>query len=247
MFAELSDPSQRLWLMALLVVWAAFLLGGFLFGKLNEARTRRMPAWTRMASSFTLVVAAWSWLLFTRDTGVSRVALLIALGMTLGFIGDLFMAQIIPLKDYVIGGIGAFGLGHIAYITALIGFGNSNHLDSSGARWGALAFWLIVGVIGWYGVVFRGQQHTVLHWAALPYSLLLSSTAGFATGLALQNDVFIPLAVGTALFWLSDLILAAQLFTKTRFYLIEDVVWLLYGPGQMLIVYAVSSALRVAG
>jgi hypothetical protein len=82
----------------------------------------------------------------------------------------------------------------------------------------------------------------MLHRAALPYALLLASTAGLATGLAVQAPAFVPLAIGGGLFLLSDLILAARLFNGVYFYLIGDIVWLTYGPAQALIVYSVSSA-----
>jgi hypothetical protein len=35
--------------------------------------------------------------------------------------------------------------------------------------------------------------------------------------------------------------LAARLFSGVRFRLMEDVVWLTYGPAQMLIVYALAA------
>lgn len=191
-----------------------------------------------MASSLLLVLAAWlSWLLAQVDAQITGFALWIAVGMTLGFIGDLFMAQLLPLKNYILGGIVAFGLGHVAYIIGILTLAAALGLGDPGARWGALAAWLLIGAAGWYLVVFRGQARSLLHYAALPYALLLASTAGFATGLALQEPFFIPLAVGAALFLLSDLLLAAQLFNNLRFRYIGDVVWFLYGPGQMLIVY----------
>lgn len=239
----IESSSQNLWLLGLLILWTALLFGGFIFGKWDAKRTRRMPAWTRMASSLTLVIAAWSGFFFHRNTEIESLALLVAIGMTLGFIGDLFMADLIPVRDHVLDGIVAFGLGHIAYIIAFLTFGDQVGLNVSATRFGAWIIWFLIGVVGWYIVVFRGQKPTPLHYAALPYALLLASTAGFATGLALQNSTFIPLAIGTALFLLSDLILAAQLFNNLRFYLISDVVWLTYGPAQMLIVYAVGSAL----
>ena len=114
------------------------------------------------------------------------------------------------------------------------------------AHWGALLAWLIFGAAGWYFVVFRAQKPTALHWAALPYALLLAATAGLATGLALWNGVFVLMALGAALFLLSDLLLAAQLFNGLHFKLIGDVIWALYGPGQMLIVYAIHGALLAA-
>jgi hypothetical protein len=94
------------------------------------------------------------------------------------------MARLIPVSQPVLGGIGAFGLGHMAYIAAALSFGNQHGLAAAGPRFGAWAVWLGVGLAGWFLMVFWGQQPTFLHWAALPYALLLASTAGFATGLA---------------------------------------------------------------
>lgn len=233
MFTYLA-AAQRFWLIGLLVVWAIFLFGGFVFGK----GERRMPAWTRMASSAALVLAAWSWFALNRGS----FSLLLALGMTLGFVGDLWLAGVLPFGRSVIGGIVAFGIGHIFYISAILTFGNQHGLDASAPRWGALIVWLFIGLVGWYLVVFRRQEATMLHWAALPYALLLASTAGLATGLALQASHFIPLAIGAALFLLSDLILAGELFSGLQFPLISDLIWLTYGPGQALIVYAVGVA-----
>jgi len=244
---QLANPLQRLWLAALVVLWACLLFGGFLFCKTNTMSNRRMPTWTRMASSLTLVVAAWSWYLFTLNSPVESFTMLIAVGMTLGFIGDLFLAQMIPLSKPTFGGIAAFGLGHIAYIIALVLFGNQSGLDASVARWGVLFIWLLIGLCGWYLVVFRDSKPTALHLAALAYALLLSTTAGLATGLALQSPAFIPMAIGGGLFLLSDFILAAELFNDLQFPLIGDVVWLTYGPAQMLIVFSVNSALLVVG
>ncbi|NWG15768.1 MAG: lysoplasmalogenase [Chloroflexi bacterium] len=238
-------PAERFWLLALLALWGLLLFGGFLFGRRNAERTRRMPTWTRMASSLTLVVAAWSWLAFTRGSVSSQVALLVALGMTLGFLGDLFMARLIPVGSHVLGGIGAFGLGHIVYMLAMARF-DALAGTNMGANAAALVVWWLIGVGGWYVIVFRGQKPTPLHMAALPYALLLSSTAGFATMLAVaQPAAFLPLAVGAALFLLSDLILAAELFNGWFFPLIGDVIWLTYGPAQMLIVYAMIGALSI--
>ena len=141
--------------------------------------------------------------------------------------------------------MGAFGLGHVAYIAAGLVYGNQHGLAEAGTRYGVWAIWLVVGLIGWYLAVFRGQpKRSALHWVALPYALLLASTAGVATGLAVQEAALWPMAVGAALFLVSDLILAAHLFNGLFFPLIEDAIWLTYGPGQMLIVYSVGSALN---
>ena len=225
---------MRTWLLALLALWALLLFGGFIFGQPDAAQSQRIPTWMRMASSAVLVVAAWSWWL----AGVQEpgVALLIAVGMSLGFLGDLFMAGLLPAAPRVLWGMGAFGLGHVAYIAAFLRLANVLGLTANGPRVVAWLAWLLIGAVGWYFVVFRGQQATALHWAALPYALLLASTAGLASGLALQARTFIPLALGGALFLTSDLILAAQLFNGLSFALIGSVIWLTYGPAQALIV-----------
>lgn len=245
MFSYLPN-SQRLWLIALLAIWALFLFGGFVFGP-TEAN-RRMPTWTRMASSMTLVAAAWSWYLVARGYGLERYGLFIALGMTFGLVGDLWLAGLIPGGRNVIGGILAFGIGHVFYIVAMLGLSRMLGLTAVGPRWGALAVWWLIGAVGWYLMVYRGTaEPELVNWIALPYALLLASTAGLASGLALQNAQFVLLAVGAALFLLSDLILAAEMFSGMSFPLIGDVIWLTYGPGQMLIVYSVAAAIQLAG
>jgi hypothetical protein len=233
MFSFLN-MTQQYWLIGLLILWAIFLFGGFVLG----SGERRMPTWTRMMSSAVLVIAAWSW--FVVNGG--SFSLLLALGMTLGFVGDLWLAGVLGNGRSVIGGIVAFGIGHLFYISAILTFGNQYGLNAPGTRWGATAVWLLIGLVGWYIVVFRGQEVTALHWAALPYALLLATTTGLATGLAWQSAHFVPLALGAALFLLSDLILAGELFSGLHFPLIGDVIWLTYGPGQALIVYAASVA-----
>ena len=95
MFAG-HNVAASAWLIALLVAWAALLLGSVV----ASFRSRqRMATWLRPASSAILVLAAWSWYLVARDTpGVSVFALLVALGMTLGFVGDLLLADALPIK-----------------------------------------------------------------------------------------------------------------------------------------------------
>ena len=161
----------RTWLLALLALWALLLFGGFIFGQPDAAQSQRIPTWMRMASSAVLVVAAWSWWLAgVQDKGM---ALLIAVGMSLGFLGDLFMAGLLPASPRVLWGMGAFGLGHVAYIAAFMRLANVLGLTANGPRLAAWLAWLLIGAVGWYLVVFRGQQATALHWAALPYALLL--------------------------------------------------------------------------
>jgi hypothetical protein len=284
----MSNTTLSQVLFFLWIVWAVLLFGGGLIGKPDAERTRRMPRWTRMASSLVLVIAAWVYVLVYREQQYADVAVLIAVGMTLCFIGDLFMAQLILRDDrHVLGGIGAFGAGHIAYIAAFLRLltHSQSLLDWHSAIELNIALpqpaingliligcWLFAVVV-WYTVIYRpAKERSVLHYAALPYALLLATTVGAALNVTLYAwDVYsvgasgassmvgaesstallnlvrsaVP-ALGALLFFTSDFILAARLFNKIYFRMIDDWVWLTYGPGQMLIVFGVGLFLLTA-
>ena len=173
------------------------------------------------------------------DDDRQPLAFFIAMGMTFGFLGDVFMAKLLISDDNAtLGGIGAFGIGHVFYIIGLVRFGNKFGLDDKNKRQKALTTCLVIGAMSWFIIVFLGaEERSILHFAALPYALLLSSTFGIACGLAWQKPVFAILALGAGLFLFSDLLLAADLFNDFHFWGIVDIVWLTYGPGQMLIVF----------
>lgn len=237
------------WLLPLWLIWAALLFGGYLGGSLQargRAAGRRMPVWTRMASSVVLAMCGWSLAVLARSTPLAPFALLIAVGMTLGLLGDLFMARLIPIEAHVLAGMAAFAAGHVAYIVAGLRHWWTAGGDGAGVLIAAWLAWLFIGGLGWWVFVYRGQRPSPLHWAALPYALLLASTAGVGTGLALQDARFILFALGAMLFLFSDLLIAARMFSQRTFKAvsIDDVIWLTYGPGQMLIVFTVYVLLR---
>ena len=66
--------------------------------------------------------------------------------------------------------------------------------------------------------------------------MLLASTAGFATGTGRQNQLFRWMAVGAALFFVSDMLLAMRAVSRDAAEC-DELVWLTYSPGQMLIVF----------
>lgn len=239
MFA-VTGRGASIWLTLLLVIWAMLLVGSVIRGW--QAPKTRQPVATRLrlAASATLVIAAWIWLVVARNSpAAAPFALLLALGVTCGFLGDLLLADVLPLEQGFLAGMAAFALGHIFYITAIL------HLTPH-VQWAIEGAALLVGLAGWYLVVFRGADAGALRWAALPYSLLLAMTAGVAVGLAMQEPVFVPLAIGALLFLGSDLLVAGERFGGLRFPHLGDAIWLSYGPAQALIVYAVNSALVAA-
>lgn len=219
--------------LTLLLLWAVLLVSGVVA---NQANARLLSVCGRMGSSLVLVVAAWSWVLVARPRRNSPFCLFIAVGMTAGFLGDLLLAEVLPVEKPTPAGMAAFGLGHLAYIAGILLLWRRQNRS-----WLLLQAWMVWMVIGgccWYVVVYPSTQPAMLRWAALGYVQLLASTAGFATGLALGDRSCWPLALGAGLFFLSDLVLAAQLFRTLDLPLFGSAVWLTYGPAQMLIVYS---------
>ncbi len=239
--------TQMTLFVVLWVVWAVLLAAAMLLGNFAGGHGTAAAATARMGSSVALVVTAWTAYAMWRHAPVARFALLIAVGMTLGTLGDFFNADLltfIPLKNGTLGGIAAFGLGHVAYIAGCFYLAKRAALTNRSLMIGAILFWQLVGLVSWYFVVMQGAESRDLVWPALPYSLLLAGTTGVATGLALQDRRLAWLALGAALFLASDLILAFGLF-RGGFPHSTEAVWLTYGPGQMFIVFSTICAALV--
>lgn len=221
-----------------LALAALVMLAGLAIGNRGDIRNR-MPLPLRMLSSL-LVWSAALLLWRSADPGVQRQAGLVAAGMGCGFLGDLIMARVIPLPEHVIFGMLAFGAGHGCYISA-----TTNNLARRGALKSAtaplLASWLI-GAIGWYVVARNPAKPAALNYAALAYALLLASMSGMGAALAMRDSRYLSLALGGALFFISDLILAGELFRDLFFPHIGDAIWLTYLTGQGLIVEALGRA-----
>jgi YhhN family len=230
-----TDPPRRA-VAILYGLTAALLLLGLLLGR-PDVRGR-IPLLSRMLSS-ALVLACALLLRRSAGTGSARATGLVAGGMGCGFVGDLVMARIIPLPKHVIFGMLAFGAGHVLYMRAFLDRANATAAartagESRSHR--AVGVALVVGLAGWWALARNPALGKTLNYGALAYSLLLGSMSGLAASLAEQDRRYVPLALGGALFLASDLILASELFRKTHFTGIGDVIWLTYIAGQELIV-----------
>ncbi len=226
---------------ALWLLWAVLLAGGLIAAEVGSAGSSEFG---RLGSSVTLVAAGWAWSITCRNSPAAGYTRLIAAGMTLGALGDFFMAgrlqTLIPLPSPVLGGMAAFGLGHVVYIKACLNARRAGDI-SPAAIWTSVVVWQVISAVAWYLIVFRSTKVPELVWPALPYSQLLAGTAGVATGLAVRNSRFTLLAVGAGLFLISDLILAWPIFHHS-FPHSTAAIWIPYGGGQMLIVYAITTA-----
>jgi hypothetical protein len=217
-----------------LIVIPVLLFVGFVFGQYNADRTRRTLRPLRMATSLILVGCVW--VIWSAATTLRTTALLIALGMTFGFIGDLILAQVLPMPNRMIFGLIPFAIGHIFYMIAFIlvaaVYGLNNPLTGSIA-W---SLYIIVAALLWVMFINNPRKPRALNVGSLIYAWLISLMAGTAAGLAIQDARFIPTAIGGLLFLISDLILGHRELRDHAWFLVHDVVWVIYITGQALIV-----------
>jgi hypothetical protein len=268
----MADPDrmtlgERLWV-PLLVMWGGLLFGGMVLAGYERFDSDPFLKATRLASSLLLVMTGFVILSSARTTRPVWPLLLIALGMTFGFLGDISNSGLVirDPKQATMGGIITFAIGHLFYMGACLWIRKHQHIHGRGAWIGSMVIWQVMGLLGWYLVIYTKPPLSAVHWAALPYCLLLAGTAGMTAALATLDRRYFWLGLGGALFLASDLVLAVQLFrddiniaqlladwTGTRSdqgrHFLRQVsrhaCWLLYGPAQMLIVFSGLSLLAV--
>lgn len=232
------------WLLLLGV--ALLLVGGFLRHPYDDLRQGRMPKRTQLPQTVLLVaLAVIVWLAAARQTALAGLGLFVGLGVALGFLGDLFMADVFRQKDHVLFGMAAFGAGHVCYMLGFREIALAFSLHAVGAYAIALLFTWAAAIILWLLMIRSPTGEAGQQYAALAYALFLASMAGYALGLALQRGVLWPLAAGGLLFLLSDALIAARLFGGHRFRYMGDVIWATYILAQALIVTAVPAVLAL--
>ena len=225
-----SNPMIDLGLIAIPVL----LLMAFIFGASNAGRTRRTLKPLRLATSFVAMVMAL--VVWASNTRLAGAAPWFFLGMAFGFSGDLILADVIPLPKRMISGLIAFGVGHICYVSGFINvaaiLGLSNPITGS-------LFWVVYVIASsflWVAFITNPAKSRTLNIGSLIYAWLISVMAGAAGGLALQDPRLTLTAIGGALFLLSDLILGNRELRDNGWFLVHDVVWIIYIAGQALIV-----------
>ena len=223
------------------------LAGGLAFGQPNEERTGRLPRPLRILLSALLVLAAFlGWQGGARSTPLQTYALLIFLGMTAGFVGDLIMAELIPVPNRLIFGMIEFGIGHLFYIAAFVHLGfNSLFNQMTVYLIGLLLVILAFCVWAWYCYVRKPGGSKAINVGSLVYGLLIGVMVALAVALAIGEARFIPLAIGAWLFLASDFILGNWVIRGHTWKSVNDVIWVVYVCGQLLIVYSIATAINV--
>ena len=246
MLFPMLDTTLNLILIAGTVVWAGLFIGGFAFNPLSDDRTQRVPVTSKMLMSALLVGAALVWWLGgTTGTQLAVLGLFIWLGMLVGFVGDLFIAELLPVGRSEIFGIALFLIGHFFYIVGCAHLARTASLTNITLLVAILAIFEVAGGALWLLLIRAPQAGRTLNVGSLVYTLGLCVMVSVAVWLAVQETMLLPLAVGAMLFLISDALVGMRLLRGTSFPLIRDVAWIQYSSGQLLIVFSVGSALRL--
>jgi hypothetical protein len=192
-----------------------------------------------MLSCLMLAVAGWAAWWQQRPRPSAGGLAWIALGMTLGFYGDSHVATRLwwpPFPHPILGGIVFFGLGHLAYIAGCLSFRRQHSIRLGWRWWRPIMIWQAVALLIWALIALTATREQGLRIPTLFYTLLVAGTPGFTAALARHQRRYVAMAIGGALFFVSDILLAYHLF-HGPFPGIDPLTWTCYGGGQMLIVY----------
>lgn len=219
-------------------------LVAYALGRPNPQGTGRMIPWLQRSTSLMLALAAWALaLLGAAGAAAAAYAYWVAVGMSLSFVADLIMAEVIRLPSRVLGGMAVFGLAHLAYLAGLVGLDRALGLGAGWLMLGWGAAFLLGAAVYWRRAVDTPQAAPALRAGALGYLVLLAAMTGAAWGVAARAPQLWSLAAGALLFFISDAILGNQIFRRHNWPGVGDVVWATYIVGQMGIVWSVYPAL----
>jgi len=223
----------------------AFIVGMAL-GKPNADRTRRLPFWAKLVMLIVVAaIAGIEWLVLATGTQAESYARWIFLGLVVGGIGDMVLFEEFNIKDALIYGMGIFAVGHILYLLAI--FHLRNILYPNGLIEIAIVAIpaMFLSALLWEFIVRNPMGDRRINTASFFYGILLSVTTGFAIFFAIRSQIMILLGVGMILFLISDALLAQVAIRKRGFPSIQDVVWIIYSIGQMLIALSIIEALNL--
>ena len=210
------------------------LIVAFIFGHFSADRTRRTIKPLRLSTSWILAVCAW--IIFLASSTFRTPALLVAVGMTFGALGDLVLADVIPLPKRMISGIIVFSIGHLCYIVCFSQTARVLGLSDPFSESLLWVLFVIAAAFLWFFLIYNPAKSRMLNIGSLFYGWLIAIMAGTATALALSDPRFTPPAIGGVLFLISDIILGNRELRDNGWFLVHDVVWVLYITGQALIV-----------
>ena len=224
--------------MAQLVVFAAGWLGPWRDAAALHTNGR-LPRPIRMFLSASLVLAAC--VIWNATSGErAPYAQYVFFGMLASCVGDLIMARLIPLPSRLIGGMTAFGIAHILYVTAYVQTLRASHIAVvNSGLWAGLILYGLATLAGWAMLIRNPDKATPLNIGALAYGFLVGGMAAVALALAtgLGGGWWLA-ALGGLIFVISDLLIGVTDIGGMQLHNANDWIWLTYVAGQMGIIYA---------
>lgn len=157
--------------------------------------------------------------------------------MAFCFLGDIATSDLIP--GGLITAMLLFGIGHILFILGY--YKTTKNIQGYFQKRTFILFGLcyyILFVFVWIFIILPSGLGTFFIFAALIYGVIASTMSSMAASLAQVNKVYLPAAVGAALFWFSDTMIAVNL-TKP-FPGIDFLIMLTYFLAVGLIIHTVS-------
>lgn len=234
MLQDIPQPYLSI-LIILFMIWTAAYGVGMLTGKPNALRTRRLPLAGRLIMIGVVVaLGAMGWLGWARATLAAPYALWIFLGLVIGASGDLLLGGMFPVQQAEVIALGIFGIGHLCYMAAIAAVRAALGIPAAALLAGAVAG-SVTGLAIWLLAIRNPGGSRRMNIGSLVYGSMLFVTAGMGIGAATVSSKMSLLAIGLALFALSDVILAQYMVRRRRFLYIRDVVWIIYSTAQLLI------------
>lgn len=246
MLAELSSP-LRWTLLGMGIVWIVTYAVGMWLGAPNDDRSRRLALPAKLVMIALTLAMGIIWLIAVAGSPATTYGVLIVLGLIAGAVGDLLLADVLPVKKPEMPAMAVFGVGHLLYLAAAIVFSTQMQLNGGRMVVAAIGGALVIALL-WAALVATGRVSRTMNLGSLIYGMLIGIVAGVATSVRLTSGALLSLAVGLILFALSDLLLARYLLRKQGFTSVRDVVWLIYSLAQILIAASIGgAAIALAG
>lgn len=225
------------------VLWLVWL--GLLPGTFVAATVTGQGGWSRFwwVSSTVLAMGAWINALWHRRDRLGPACALVASGITMGMLADLYGAySVIRFTEPLTMIVPLFALGHIGYIAGLLMLAGHMRLRRRAGWRGTLACTILLynfaGLALWIALVRPSDALPGMHLPTAGYTVFLATAAAVMATVACLERRFLAVAIGGVVFLVSDGFLAVQLF-QGNWAGLGDWCWITYGIGQMLIVYGV--------
>lgn len=200
---------------------------------------RQLPLCIRIILSLSLAVTAMA--IWANLSGKDAIySLLVFIGMSFSFIGDLVMAGVIKFKDRLVCGMMCFAITHVLYISAYI---NTIHAHGRSlipyAFYAIIVFW-IISTSGWMKFIKNKQKPKEMNSSALIYGTLISTMVSFAATLALiLGGKWWITCFAAVIFMCSDMLIGVTEIGSIKIKNVSILVWVTYVAAQMGIVYSV--------